>query len=209
MQFTTMEKNTNETREDGAVSLQKLASFFANHGSQRQISIRVKRKGERERYGSSNPIYEANWWPGVSLNAVVFFFRYHYTKGADAAAASRCSVTLREATTAKTLRLIYPPTSNRIEPEQSSLYRRHTKPFESWEPFSFVLLRCPHLCARRFLCLSLGAQLFSQLGISSRKQYARPFACAREAMHRSSPKFRATVHSRLSSETWRRRYREA
>lgn len=41
----------------------------------------------------------------------------------------------------KTLRRIH-PSASRIEAEQSSLYRRHTKPFDSWEPFSPFVLHC-------------------------------------------------------------------
>lgn len=87
----------------------------------------------------------------------------------------------------KTPRLIYPP-ANGMKPEQSSLYRRHTKPFESWEPFFPFLPLCHFHCysarSSRFLCLSLGTQLFSQLGILVQTILARSYAHARELMHR-------------------------
>lgn len=68
----------------------------------------------------------------------------------------------------------------RMEPEQSSLYRRHTKPFESWEPFflsPFLYLFLPilpsflpSLTPTRFAApLSFAEQLFSQLGVFLRR----------------------------------------
>lgn len=72
--------------------------------------------------------------------------------------------------------------SSRMEPEQSSLYRRHTKPFESWEPFfssPFLYLFPPIFSVsllpaalpsflpptRSAAPLSFAEQLFSQLGV--------------------------------------------
>lgn len=78
--------------------------------------------------------------PESSLNALGGpFFRYHYTEEADASAAS-LSVTLREATTRWSPLFPPLPRTENGGREQSSLYKRHTKPFESWEPFSPALL---------------------------------------------------------------------
>lgn len=79
-------------------------------------------------------------------------------------------VTLREATTRRDPSIH--PRARRIEAEQSSLYRRHTKPFESWEPFSPFVLHLIVFSSRRvslrFRLLSRtsvfhSAQLFLQL----------------------------------------------
>lgn len=105
------------------------------------------------------------------------FFRYHYIKGTDAAGAgtetaASLRTTLREAT-----RSVEDPSfsgipPSRIEPEQSSLYRRHTRRFESWEPFFFfsssffIYFRLSLLPPTRFAApLSFVKQLFSQLGV--------------------------------------------
>lgn len=166
--------------------------LLLNPGSQRSISIEGEKEREksrerkRERDASSNPIYEANWWPGVSLNAVVLFSDIITPKGQmqqQYPSQSPFAKPRREDPS--------PHLSPRsgMEPEQSSLYRRHTKPFESWEPFFPFLPLCrisyaTPLRSSRFLCLSLGTQLFSQLGILAQTILARSCARAREPMHR-------------------------
>lgn len=141
------------------------------------------------------------------------FFRYHYTKGADAAAAASLSVTLREATKRRPFASSIPP---RAEWSQNNLLfigdiRSHSNPGNRFFPSPSLPSLPPsqplRSVLRQFLCLSLATQLFSQLGIFAQTILARLCARAGEPMHRKPEPHRnlppfATVENVTSALSW-------
>lgn len=194
-----MNRNNTDEHEEAAPRIARtrqilIFRLLLNPGSQRSISI--KREKRRDKYRRRKTCFVESYLRGKLMARSLAecsssFFRYHYTEGADAAAAS-LSVTLREATEEKTLRLIYPPASG-MEPEQSSLYRRdirsHSNPgnrfFPSPLPLCLLFYHFAPFSAVS-LCLSLDSQLFSQLGIFAQTILTR--SCARARARPDAPK---------------------
>lgn len=184
-----------------------------DRGSQRPVSASPKKRERqsergdmlrripftRQIDGPDSPRWMRQFFFQISLH------RRGRCSSATAAASPLSPVTLREATTRRPFVSIH-PRARRMEAEQSSLYRRHTKPFESWEPFSpFAVLRLivfssPCLPAAALsvpfalshLCLSLGTIIFTACSPGANNTVVRSRGLK---MHRkwNSPKLAAAA----------------
>lgn len=139
------------------------------------------------------------------------FFRYHYTKGADAAAAASLSVTLREATKKRPLASSIPP---RMEWSQNNLLfigdiRSHSNPGNRFFPSSpFAISTAIPLGLRGFSVFRSAHNYFHSLE-SSCKQYLPARMHTRANWCIENRNLVETRRYSQPSRTWRRRYREA